>query len=80
MDPKQGDLLIRTAPSRDEYSQFVLLDAISERILVGPMPTLEDALRAAQRLTRDGTQLWQQFADDRGRPTGPMMLLGAPRK
>ena len=75
MAPKQGDLLIRTAPSRDETSYFLLLDALSGRLIVGPIPSFEEVLRTAKAMTTNGEQIWQQFADDRGRPTGPMMRL-----
>jgi hypothetical protein len=75
VDPKPGDLLIRTAPSRDDTSCFVLLDALSERLIVGPVATFEEVLRTAKDMTGDGVVIWQQFTDVRGRPTGPMMKL-----
>ena len=75
MAPKDGDLLIRTAPSPDENTQFVLLDATSERLIVGPIP-FADVVRTAKAMTGErGGEIWQQFADERGRPTGPMMKL-----
>lgn len=75
MDPNPGDLLIRTAPSRDDTSCFVLLDALSERLIVGPVSTFNEVLRAAKEMAAEGGAIWQQFTDIRGRPTGPMMKL-----
>ena len=73
MAPKPGDLLIRTAPSLGE-PQFVLLDAVSERVIAGPV-SFDEIVRIAQGLRSSGGQIWQQFADDRGRPIGPVLLL-----
>jgi hypothetical protein len=74
MVPKLGDLLIRTTPTLGELQQFVLLDAVSERVIAGPS-SFNELVRTAQRLRSSEGQIWQQFADDRGRPIGPALLL-----
>jgi hypothetical protein len=74
MVPRTGDLLIRTSPSHDEYSKFVLLDAITQRLVAGPT-TFNDAIRIACDLISHGGRIWQQFADARGRPLGPPSRL-----
>ena len=74
--PRKGDVLIRSIPSRGEQSRFVLLDAMSEQVIIGPV-RLEEVVLLVHELRNDGAEVWQQFADERGRPTGPVMRFRA---
>ena len=67
--PQPGDLLLRNASD----GTFVVLDALTERHIVGPLPTLQTAIHAARE--HGGTSLWHQSVDDRGRALGPAMRL-----
>ena len=74
MEPKPGDVLIRTAPS--SHSSFIVLDAYSERLVAGPLGSLDEALRTARQLaSKVGGVIWQQPVDERGRPLGPVLRL-----
>jgi hypothetical protein len=74
MEPRPGDVLIRTASYAQ--SSFLVLDACSERLVAGPVGSLEEALRKARQLAaKAGTVIWQQSVDERGRPLGPVLRL-----
>ena len=77
MGPKPGDVLIKTAPSAQ--SSFIVVDACSERLVAGPLLSLDDALRTARQLARKASGvIWQQPVDARGRPLGPVLRLEGP--
>jgi hypothetical protein len=67
--PQPGDVIIRATIS----DGFVVVDAITDRVLAGPALTLTYALAAAQRHSRG--DIWQQQVDGRGRPLGQMFRL-----
>jgi hypothetical protein len=75
--PKPGDVLIRTAPAAP--SSFIVLDACSERLVAGPLVSLDEALRTARQLAAKASGvIWQQPVDERGRPLGPLLRLEEP--
>jgi hypothetical protein len=77
MGPKPGDVLIKRAPA--SASSFIVLDACSERLVAGPMLSLDEALRTARQLAaKVGGVIWQQPVDERGRPLGPVLRLEQP--
>jgi hypothetical protein len=79
MGPKPGDVLIRAAPATP--SAFIVLDACSERLVAGPLLSLNEALRTARQLAgKVGGVIWQQPVDERGRPLGPVLRLEEPSR
>jgi hypothetical protein len=68
MVPRQGDILLRGCHDRG----FQLLDAISHEPIAGVM-AFDDAIDVA--LSMSTGAVWQQYADENGRPTGPLVQL-----
>ena len=72
-EPQAGDVLLRG----NVVHGFQLVDAVSRRILAGPMTTLDAAVALAREM--GSRAIWQQLVDNRGRPLGePFRLLHAP--
>jgi hypothetical protein len=72
--PAAGDLLIRTTPATNEHSHFVVVDPETDRVVLGPYASLDEAFRHARDSVNKGC-IWQQILDDRGRPLGPATRL-----
>ena len=76
--PVLGEVLVRRwSPSGDRPAEFYVIDLTTEKPLDGPFSTAMRALRVAATLSRGaGTQnVWQQQADERGQPFGPLLAL-----
>ena len=72
-EPQAGDVLLRGNVAHG----FQLVDAVSHRMLAGPITTLDAAVALAREM--GGRAMWQQLIDNRGRPLGePFRLLHAP--
>ena len=70
--PQRGDLLIRSLPA----DRFERLDVVSLQFIAGPFDGLQAAVTAAR--LRNVRAIWQQSADDRGRPPGDPFRLPVP--
>ena len=77
--PMLGEVLVRRwwSPGGDRPAEFYVIDLTTEEPLDGPFSTAMRALRVAATLSRGaGTQtVWQQQADERGQPFGPLLAL-----
>jgi hypothetical protein len=68
-----GDIVIVRDVATNEPS-FSILDAITEKRLVGSLPSLEETLQRASQLRRSGA-IWHKSVDARGRELGPPTRL-----
>ena len=74
MHPEAGDVILRATAS----SGFEVIDAITHRIVAGPLATAHAAIAAAMQYGARG--IWQQSIDNRGRVLGDpykLATLGA---
>ena len=71
-EPQLGDVLLRA----NSVGGFQIVDAVSGKVVIASLPTLEAAVEAA----RGRGAIWQQSVDNRGRPLGdPYRLLHPPK-
>ena len=67
--PEAGDVVLRGSTNHG----YQIVDAISHRLLGGPVASVTAALELAAQ--HGATTVWQQSVDNRGRPLGDLQAL-----